>query len=353
MEDNNTCIDCKSASSKKFRQLGSEIWREVESKGLVRELWSIGCTLCNVCYMRYVANPRKEKKTTNKEITGKAKEKKVVDLTENEAEEADASSINYELVKAISSMARVLHKREVKEKQKPIYNFDELRELLENKNFNLSYFFDQLYLAARPSERTSQTMERMKNIIVFICYLLASLNNTQINAFKSDIAFYLDSSGTSNEGLNILSSMGITPMARTISRKKKKITKTHEEFIKDNLIEHLNNALMLNIDDYHNVHVQRQPHTTNTSLPIHMVTIVANLCLTPAILRDQVFTSKVVDGELVIRHIDKRFMVNLGVSYFNFTKNCIKKEYTNVELLEKLTLHSYDDRLIEKKTNGI
>ena len=137
--------------------------------------------LCNVCYMRYVVNPiRKEKKTTKKEITGKAKEKEVVDLMENEAEEADASSINYELVEAISSIARVLHKREVIEKQKPIYNFDELRELLENKDSNLCYFFDQLYLATRPLERTSQTMERMKKIMVFICYLLASLNNTQI-----------------------------------------------------------------------------------------------------------------------------------------------------------------------------
>ena len=83
-------------------------------------------------------------------------------------------SINYKLVEAISSIARVLHKREVIKKQKPIYNFDELRELLENKDPNLCYFFDQLYLAARPSERTSQTMERMKKIMVFICYLLAS-----------------------------------------------------------------------------------------------------------------------------------------------------------------------------------
>ena len=59
------CIDCKSTSSKKFQQLGSEIWQEVESKGLVRKFWSASCMLCNVCYIKYVINLiRKEKKST-------------------------------------------------------------------------------------------------------------------------------------------------------------------------------------------------------------------------------------------------------------------------------------------------
>ncbi|RIB09232.1 hypothetical protein C2G38_2044497 [Gigaspora rosea] len=81
-----------------------------------------------------------------------------------------------------------------------------------------------------------------------------------------------------------------------------------------------------------------------------MATIVANPCLTLAIPRNQVLNPKIVDGELIIRNIDKRFIVNLGVPYYKYIKNCIKRKYTNIELLEKLTLHSYDDRLAEKKS---
>ena len=77
MEDNKTCIDCKSTSSKKFCQLGSEIWQEVESKDLVRESWSVGHMLCNVCYMRYIVNPiRKEKKLLKKKLQVKLKKKR-------------------------------------------------------------------------------------------------------------------------------------------------------------------------------------------------------------------------------------------------------------------------------------
>ncbi|RIB12811.1 hypothetical protein C2G38_2199672 [Gigaspora rosea] len=237
--------------------------------------WSEYMILCNRCYMNHVSNPLKRgNKVINKEIL----EATEIGITKTEMETEEINLFNnFGLVEAIRSMAKILHNREVKEKQKPIYNFDELRELLENQDSNLGCFFEQLYLAARPSDRSSQTMEHMKKIIVFICYLLASLNNTQINAFK----------------------------------KKKKILETHKEYVRDDLIEHLNNALILNIDDYHNIHIQQQPCTTATSLPTHMATIVANLCLTLAIPRSQVLNPKIVDGELIIRNIDKRFIINL------------------------------------------
>ena len=44
-------------------------------------------------------------------------------------------------------------------------------------------------------------MDRMEKIMGFICYLLASLNNTKINSFKFALTYYLDSVGTSKEGL--------------------------------------------------------------------------------------------------------------------------------------------------------
>ena len=122
---------------------------------------------------------------------------------------------------AIKSMAKILYNREHFKKKETIYSFDEMRRIFEEIEPGLKDFFDQLYSAARPSKRNNQTMDRMKKIMLFICYLLASLNNTKINAFKFDLAYYLDASGTSNEGLNTMVNLGMTTTSRAVDRKKK------------------------------------------------------------------------------------------------------------------------------------
>jgi len=124
--------------------------------------------------------------------------------TRLEEEEVSMSDTGMELSDAIKSMAKFLYDREHAKQEHPMYTFDEMRESLEQHEPRLKDFFDQLYLAARPHERNHQIMDRMKKIMVFICYLLASLNNTKTNAFKFDLAYYLNSVGTTNEGLNTL-----------------------------------------------------------------------------------------------------------------------------------------------------
>jgi hypothetical protein len=118
---------------------------------------------------------------------------------------------------AIKAMAKILYEREHLKKEGPIYTFDEMRGLLQGTKPSLGDFLDQLYLAARPSKRNEKTMDRMKKLMLFICYLLASLNNTKINGFKFDIAYYLDSVGTSNEGLNTMANLGVTTTERVTS----------------------------------------------------------------------------------------------------------------------------------------
>jgi hypothetical protein len=123
----------------------------------------------------------------------------------------------------------------------------------------------------------------MKKLMVFICYLLASLNNTKINSFKFDVAYYLDSAGTSNEGLNTMANLGVTTMARAVDRRKKRMSDMHGEYVDGALLQHAENALILNVDEYHNIHVQQQPDSTSTFWAAHMATILANPCLMPAI----------------------------------------------------------------------
>ena len=89
-----------------------------------------------------------------------------------------------------------------------------MRRLLQEIEPSLKGFFDQLYLAAWPFERNEQTMDCMKRLMVFICYLLASLNNTKINTFKYDLAFYLYVVGTS---------LGATTTSRAVDLKRSKL----------------------------------------------------------------------------------------------------------------------------------
>ena len=88
--------------------------------------------------------------------------------------------------------------------------------MLQTKEPSSKVFFDQLYSAARLSARNEQTMDRMKRLMVFICYLLASLNNTKINSFKFDITFYLDSADTNNEGINTMANLGATTTSEAV-----------------------------------------------------------------------------------------------------------------------------------------
>ena len=85
----------------------------------------------------------------------------------------------------------------------PIYTFDEMRTLLEASEPDLKDFFTQQLDHSNVTNR--QWIVWRKN--GFHCYLLASLNNTKINSFKFALTYYLDSVGTSNEGLNTISNM--------------------------------------------------------------------------------------------------------------------------------------------------
>ncbi|CAG8736059.1 3970_t:CDS:2 [Gigaspora margarita] len=114
-----------------------------------------------------------------------------------------------DLVRAIEAMTRIFYKREHIKKEGPIYLYDKLWEYLEN-------LLDQLHLAARPLERSEKTMDHIKKLIVYIFYLLASLNNTKINSFKLDVAYYLDSVSISNEGLDMLANLSVALTSRSV-----------------------------------------------------------------------------------------------------------------------------------------
>ncbi|CAH1770514.1 6448_t:CDS:1, partial [Entrophospora sp. SA101] len=60
---------------------------------------------------------------------------------------------------------------------------------------------------------------------------------------------------------------------------------------------------------------------------------------------------KIFDDELIMKHLDDRFITNLGVSYNDCMQDYIGNECSDDELIVRLALHSYNDRLVEKKTD--
>ncbi|CAI2196845.1 7900_t:CDS:2, partial [Funneliformis geosporum] len=94
--------------------------------------------------------------------------------------------------------------------------------------------------------------------------------------------FNLDSVGTSNKGLNTMANISMSTTSRSIDRKKKKC-----------LIR------MANI----------------TSWVTHIAMIMVNLYTISAIPRNGTINPKIIDAKLITRHLEERFIVNLGVSY--------------------------------------
>ncbi len=97
----------------------------------------------------------------------------------------------------------------------------------------------------------------IKKLMVFIYYFLASLNNTKITIFKFDLAYYLDLIGISNEGLNTIVNFDMTITVRVVDRKKKKISNLYGKYVENAFVKYSEKAFVLNIDNYHNIHVQR------------------------------------------------------------------------------------------------
>jgi len=62
-----------------------------------------------------------------------------------------------------------------------------------------------------------------------------------------------------------------------------------------------------------------------------MATITANPCSRPAIPRDDAINPKIIDNELVLKHLDRRFIQNLGISYRDRMQDYVREESTDDE----------------------
>ena len=119
MSEIKRCTECKTIKSAKFRQLKGNKWKEAENNNLVKVTWTEGVVLCNICYMNFVENPLKRE----------SKRVKTTDEDEEEDEEEVSEKIDF--TRAIKMIAKIFYERECNNKEGPIYEFDEMRTLLQ------------------------------------------------------------------------------------------------------------------------------------------------------------------------------------------------------------------------------
>ena len=123
------------------------------------------------------------------------------------------------LTDKIKKMSSILYKNQRILGQKPIYDPDKFRNMLEEDG-DLVGFFDELYQGTNPSAKSDKTNNNNKKKLVSLCYFLASINNKYINGIKVDIGSYLETSGASSSSIDTLSNIGVSVTRKTVNCKK-------------------------------------------------------------------------------------------------------------------------------------
>ncbi|CAG8636117.1 17325_t:CDS:2, partial [Racocetra persica] len=175
----------------------------------------------------------------------------------------------------IARMTKVLY-QDQRQGNQPQLNVNDFVNLIEYKDPKLQGFFDVLYNAMNPKEKSQKVQKILKQKIMVFCYQMAELRNKQVSGSKTSIGLFFAKSGASAHCINTAASMGLCTMYQTASNKLNKISNEHYFSIQKYIRIHSNNLLIACVDDYHNLHGTRIPSTTSIKQIAHMATILFN-----------------------------------------------------------------------------
>ncbi|RIB13059.1 hypothetical protein C2G38_2198933 [Gigaspora rosea] len=263
--------------------------------------------ICFTCYNAIIVNASSEF------------QKHALDLHSHIEAEISNQPTFLSFSQAVELITNILYERE-HNSLPTIWNFEEFRILIELKDDRIAPYFDELLLSANLGTKNKNTIDKVSKQLLFLCYFICGIRNKFVNNAKRDSGMFLDSAGTPDSTIDTLATLGITITSRSIAYHKDAISKNHSETVESNLATSTNNALILNIDDYHSIHTKRMPNSTKTSTVEHLATILLNpIKNRPPIPRQDIH--------------------NPG---FRFV--------TDDKKLEELTVHSYNVRLKEKRS---
>jgi hypothetical protein len=108
---------------------------------------------------------------------------------------------------------------------------------------------------------------------VRLVYDICSMRTQMITAFKRAFTVYASGSGMSTDDIKTMARMGCSVSIDEYCRTRSNITLEHRDSHSGGLMGCNENAVVLNIDDYHNIHTKRVSSTTSSSSAVHMATI--------------------------------------------------------------------------------
>ncbi|KAF0522003.1 hypothetical protein F8M41_015603 [Gigaspora margarita] len=92
---------------------------------------------------------------------------------------------------------------------------------------------------------------------------------------KSNIAMYLDFVSISNSLIDTLANFGIAMTSCTATQYKIAISEEHASTIESALAQYIENAMVLNIDDYYSIYTKKVTNTTTILDAAHLATILS------------------------------------------------------------------------------
>jgi len=128
---------------------------------------------------------------------------------------------------------------------------------------------------------------------------------------------FLNHSGTSDQAIDTLSNMQLSSTSRENRREKNIISSIHRDNVTRDLVKYQTNAIIVNIDDYHNIHGLRIPTTTSTSTVMTTVLAIPILRFQEMskIIYASIHNPRIVDNNILISKIEDRFMALLSQSF--------------------------------------
>ncbi|RHZ76961.1 hypothetical protein Glove_187g6 [Diversispora epigaea] len=212
----------------------------------------------------------------------------------------------------IQHLATVLYNHQHREGNKPVLDVDEFTDLIESRDPNLC-----------------------------------------VSGTKNVIGLYMAGTGTSTVGINTLSNMGLSAIYQTVYNNKKQIANVYEQTIQEYISDNQQKLLILNIDDYHDLHESRIPSVTSINRISHMATILLNTNnISPIPLSSAFHNPNGIDANLLKQALNLQYMTGFSISYNTQKSNWSSiKDVTTLnefDLVETLVVHCYDADLSEK-----
>ncbi|CAH1769821.1 2487_t:CDS:2, partial [Entrophospora sp. SA101] len=180
-----------------------------------------------------------------------------------------------------------------------------------------------------------------------------------INGIKAEIGYMLDDAGASASAIETFAGAGISIRRETVTKHKKRNELIHSETVGEFVSEHMDDLMILNLDDYHNIHTKRRADTTTTSEVHHFQTILLKAApRIPAPPFNNPFTDKNIhnprgiDHNLIIENLQQSIFPYLWLTYNErklfFAKN-LHEAANHEEQVEMLLVHSYDNRIRQRR----